>query len=55
MALALFLIILAIVLGIVGVVTHGLIYLLFIGIAVLIIAVVVSAVRFRHGGRSSNR
>ncbi|MEU4117761.1 hypothetical protein AB0F71_25105 [Kitasatospora sp. NPDC028055] len=55
MALVLFLIILAIVLGIVGVAIHGLIYLLFIGIAVLIIAVAISAVRFRHGGRSSNR
>ncbi|MEV8095036.1 hypothetical protein [Kitasatospora sp. NPDC085879] len=52
MALVLFLIILAIVLGIVGVVAESLLYLLFIGIAVLIIAMVVSAVRFRHGGRS---
>ncbi|PBC71136.1 hypothetical protein BX265_5719 [Streptomyces sp. TLI_235] len=53
MALVLFLIILAIVLGIVGVVAEGLLYLPFIGIAVLIIAI--SAVRFRHGGRSPNR
>ncbi|GAA2264606.1 hypothetical protein GCM10010430_56570 [Kitasatospora cystarginea] len=55
MALVLFLIIVAILLGIVGVVAKGLLYLLFIGVAVLVIAVVISAVRFRRGGRSANR
>ncbi|MCU7827372.1 hypothetical protein [Kitasatospora sp. DSM 101779] len=55
MALALFLIIMAIVLGLVGAVAKGLLYLLFIGIAVLIVALAISAVRFRSGGRSANR
>ncbi|MFF7528778.1 hypothetical protein ACIP6Q_15870 [Streptomyces bobili] len=55
MALVLFLIILAIALGLVGVVAEGLLYLLFIGIAVLFLALVISAVRFRHGGRRSTR
>ncbi|WP_195911058.1 hypothetical protein [Streptomyces kaniharaensis] len=55
MALVLFLVIVAIVLGLVGVVADGLGYLLFIGIAVLIVALILSAVRFRRGGRSVNR
>ncbi|WP_181442327.1 hypothetical protein [Streptomyces tateyamensis] len=55
MALVFFLIIAAIVLGLVGVVAHGLLYLLFIGIAVLIIALALSAIRFRRGGQSANR
>ncbi|MGW2397542.1 hypothetical protein ACWCYY_13425 [Kitasatospora sp. NPDC001664] len=45
----------AIVLGLVGAVAEGLTYLLFIGIAVLIVALALSAVRFRRGGRSVNR
>lgn len=55
MALVLFLIIVAIVLGIVGAVAEGLLYLLFIGVAVLVVAMVISAVRFRHGGRHPSR
>ncbi|MGK4585235.1 hypothetical protein [Kitasatospora sp. HPMI-4] len=51
----LFLIIVAIVLGIVGVVAKGLLYLLFIGVAVLILALAISAVRFRRGGRRRTR
>ncbi|GAA2818123.1 hypothetical protein RMN57_19055 [Kitasatospora sp. CM 4170] len=55
MALVLFLIIVAIVLGLVGVVAEGLLHLLFIGIVVLIVALALSAVRFRRGGRSAHR
>ncbi|WP_327675419.1 hypothetical protein [Kitasatospora sp. NBC_00458] len=55
MALVLFLLLAAVVLGLVGVVVDGLLYLLFIGIAVLAVAVVVSAVRFRRGGRPTPR
>lgn len=55
MAFFLLLIIAAIVLGIVGVVAHGLFYLLIIGIVVLIIDLVYAAVRFRRAGRRPNR
>ncbi|GAA0658968.1 hypothetical protein GCM10010193_07170 [Kitasatospora atroaurantiaca] len=55
MALVLFLIIVAIVLGLVGVVANGLLYLLFIGVAVLVVAMIISTVRFRHGGRRPGR
>ncbi|HEY9484545.1 MAG TPA: hypothetical protein VIR00_16445 [Micromonosporaceae bacterium] len=55
MAFFLLLIIVAIVLGIVGVVAHGLFYLLIIGIVVLIIDLVYAAVRFRRGGRRPTR
>jgi len=55
MALVLFLIIVAIVLGIIGAVAKGLLYLLVIGVAVLVVAMVISAVRFRRGGRSPSR
>ena len=51
----LLLIIVAIVLGIVGVVAHGLFYLLIIGIVVLIIDLVSAAVRFRRAGRRPTR
>jgi hypothetical protein len=54
-AFFLLLIIVAIVLGIVGVVAHGLFYLLIIGIVVLIIDLVYAAVRFRRGGRRPTR
>jgi hypothetical protein len=54
-AIFLLLIIVAIVLGIVGVVAHGLLYLLIIGIAVLVIDLVYAAVRFRRAGRRPNR
>ncbi|MFI6848940.1 hypothetical protein OG535_02200 [Kitasatospora sp. NBC_00085] len=55
MALVLFLIIIAIVLGLIGVVAHGLLYLLFLGIAVLLLALGISAVRFRRGGGRATR
>ncbi|MFE3106833.1 hypothetical protein [Kitasatospora indigofera] len=51
MAFVLFLIIVAIVLGLVGVVAEGLLYLLFIGI----VALILSAIRFRHAGQSPSR
>jgi hypothetical protein len=51
----LLLIIVAIALGIIGVVAKGLLYLLFIGIAVLIIALVFAAFRFRRSGRRPTR
>jgi hypothetical protein len=47
-ALFLLLVIVAIVLGIVGVVVKGLLYLLFIGIAVLLGALVLAALRMRR-------
>jgi membrane protein implicated in regulation of membrane protease activity len=55
MALFLILIIAAIVLGIVGVVAKGLLYVLIIGVAVLVVALIYGAVRFRRGGRSPGR
>ena len=55
MALFLLLIIVAIALGIVGVVVHGVFYLLIIGIVVLIIDLAYVAVRFRQGGRRPTR
>jgi hypothetical protein len=55
MAFFLLLIIAAIVLGIVGVVVHGLLYLLIIGIAILIIDLVYAGVRFRRAGRRPTR
>ncbi|MFJ1706688.1 hypothetical protein [Kitasatospora sp. NPDC088346] len=55
MVLVLFLIIVAIVLGLIGVVADGLLYLLFIGIGVLVIALVLAGGRFRSGGRSPGR
>ena len=48
LALFLFLVIVAIVLGIVGAVAKGLLYLLFIGIAVFIGALVLGALRMRR-------
>jgi hypothetical protein len=54
-AFFLLLIIVAIVLGLVGVVAHGLFYLLIIGIVVLIIDLVYAAVRFRRTGRRPTR
>ncbi|MFI6448868.1 hypothetical protein [Kitasatospora sp. NPDC050543] len=55
MALVLLLIIVALVLGILGVVVKGVLYLLFIGVVVLAVAMTISAVRFRHGGRRPSR
>ena len=47
-ALFLLLVIVAIVLGIVGVVAKGLLYLLFIGIVVFVCALLLSALRIRR-------
>ena len=55
MAFFLLLIIVAIALGIIGVVAHGLFYLLIIGIVVLIIALVYAALRFRRGAQRPTR
>ena len=55
MALVLFLIIVAIALGIVGVVAKGLLYLLIIGIVVLVVALIYGAVLFRRGGKRPGR
>ncbi|MEU2437261.1 hypothetical protein ACFY9A_11865 [Streptomyces rubradiris] len=51
MSLFLFLILVAVVLGIIGFVVEGLFYLLVIGVVVLVLALVLAAVRFRRGGR----
>lgn len=55
MALVLFLIIVAIALGIVGVVAKGVSYLLIIGIVVLVVALIYGAMRFRRGGQAPGR
>ena len=47
----LFLILVAVVLGIIGVAAHGLFYLLVIGVVVLLADLVYAAMRFRRGGR----
>ncbi len=55
-ALFLFLVIVAIVLGLVGVVVKGLLFLLFIGIVVLLGALLLGALRMRRRpGRSQAR
>ena len=53
MAWFLLLIIVAIILGIIGAVAEGLLYLLIIGVVVLVADLVYGAVRFRRGGRHS--
>jgi hypothetical protein len=55
MVLFLLLIIAAIVLGIVGVVVHGLQVLLFVGVAVLIASVVLLGLRIRRSGNRPGR
>ena len=54
-ALFLLLVIVAMVLGIVGVAAHGLLYLLFIGIVVFLAALIFAALRMRRrpGSRST--
>ncbi|HXS64509.1 MAG TPA: hypothetical protein VN767_16760 [Streptosporangiaceae bacterium] len=52
-ALFLLLVIVAIALGIVGAVVKGLLYLLFIGVAVLLVALTVAALRMRSRPRRS--
>jgi hypothetical protein len=54
-AFFLLLIIVAIVLGIVGVVAKGLLYLLIIGVVVLVCALVLGALRMRRPGRRQAR
>jgi hypothetical protein len=54
-AFFLLLIIVAIVLGIVGVVVKGLLYLLIIGIVVLLGALILGALRMRRPGRRQAR
>ncbi|MBY8339662.1 hypothetical protein LXH13_01285 [Streptomyces spinosirectus] len=51
MSLFLFLVLAAVVLGIIGVAVHGLFYLLIIGAVVLLGALAYAALRFRRGGR----
>ncbi|PTM87065.1 MULTISPECIES: hypothetical protein [unclassified Streptomyces] len=51
MSLFLFLVLAAVVLGIIGVAVHGLFYLLIIGAVVLLGALSYAALRFRRGGR----
>ncbi|MBK3641372.1 MULTISPECIES: hypothetical protein [Streptomyces] len=51
MSLFLFLVLVALVLGIIGFAAHGLFYLLIIGVVVLLADLVYAAVRFRRGGR----
>ncbi|MEW2249315.1 MULTISPECIES: hypothetical protein [unclassified Streptomyces] len=55
MSLFLLLVIVALILGIIGVAAHGLFYLLIIGIVVLLADIVYGAVRFRRGGRRRMR
>ena len=55
MALVLLLVIVAIVLGIVGVAANGLFYLLIIGVVVLAVALIYGAIRFRRGGNRPRR
>jgi hypothetical protein len=55
MALFLLLIIVAIALGIVGAVAHGLLYLLVIGVVVLIADLIFGGLRFRRSGRRPGR
>ncbi|WP_199520468.1 hypothetical protein [Kitasatospora sp. MBT63] len=55
MALILVLILVAIVLGLVGVAAHGLLYLLFIGIVVLPIALALGGTRLRGGSGRRTR
>ncbi|MEU3861476.1 hypothetical protein AB0F03_29600 [Streptomyces sp. NPDC028722] len=51
MTVFLFLILVAVVLGLIGVAAHGLFYLLIIGVVVLVVDLVYAAIRFRRGGR----
>ncbi len=55
MVLFLLLVIAAVALGIVGVVVKGLLYLLFIGAVVLIVALIFLTIRIRRHGRPPGR
>lgn len=52
MSLFLFLILVALVLGIIGFAVHGMFYLLIIGALVLLADLIYAAMRFRRGGRN---
>jgi hypothetical protein len=54
-AFFLLLVIVAIALGIVGVVVEGLLYLLIIGIVVFLVALLLGALRMRRAGRRPTR
>ena len=54
-AFFLFLVIVAIALGIVGVVVKGLLYLLIIGIVVFLVALLLGTLRMRRAGRRPTR
>ncbi|MCP3822242.1 hypothetical protein NLX86_30390 [Streptomyces sp. A3M-1-3] len=51
MALVLFLVIVALVLGVIGILVEGLFYLLIIGISVFLIDMAYAALRWRRTGR----
>lgn len=55
MTLFLLLVLAAVVLGVVGVVVEGLLYLLALGSAVLLVALILGAVQLRQGGRRPSR
>ncbi|WP_198035338.1 hypothetical protein [Streptacidiphilus rugosus] len=55
MVLFLLVIILAIVLGIIGAVAHGLLWLLVIGVVILVIDLVFAGLRLRRSGRTAQR
>jgi hypothetical protein len=55
LAFFLLLVIVAIALGIVGVVVNGLLYLLIIGIVVFLVALLLGALRMRRAGRRPTR
>ena len=55
LAMFLFLVLVAIVLGLVGVVVKGLLFLLFIGIVVFIGALILGTLRMRRPGKRSTR
>ncbi|WP_199827767.1 hypothetical protein [Streptomyces specialis] len=55
MTLFLLLLLVALILGIIGVLAEGLLFLLFIGVVVLIADLVFGALRFRRGGRRPGR
>jgi hypothetical protein len=55
LAFFLLLVIVAIALGIVGVVVEGLLYLLIIGIVVFLVALLLGALRMRRAGRRPTR
>lgn len=55
MRLVLFLILIAVALGIIGVVVHGLFDLLIIGVVVLVLALTIAGLRSRHKRRHPGR